>query len=134
VRRLALAAALALLPLAAGAQGLGCPEYIALTEDQRALVARGLLSGYVLGATIAQELSLSAATDDRLGPGLRAASSELARPLTRLQGKTPRQVADELRVECGRPQSMTREVAAAFAAMIHRPPERKPVRPAKPAK
>jgi hypothetical protein len=129
VRRLALAAALALLPLAAGAQGLGCPEYIAMTEDQRALVARGLLSGYVLGATIASELSLSAVTDDRLGPGLRAAASELARPLTRLQGRTPREVADDLRAECGRPQSMTREIAAAFAAMLQRPPERKPARP-----
>jgi hypothetical protein len=129
VRRLALAAALALLPLAAGAQGLGCPEYIAMTEDQRALGARGLLSGYVLAATIASELSLSAVTDDRLGPGLRAAASELARPLTRLQGRTPREVADDLRAECGRPQSMTREIAAAFAAMLQRPPERKPTRP-----
>lgn len=129
MRRFALAAALALLPLAARAQGLGCPEYVAMTEEQRVLVARGLLSGYVLGATTANELSLSAVTDEKLGPGLRRASSELARPLTRLQGKTPREVADDLRAECATPQSMARDISAAFAAMIHRAPRRKPDTP-----
>lgn len=121
--RYALAAALvvALAPPLARAQALGCPMYVGMTDDQRVLVAQGLLSGYLLGATVVREKSLDAVTDPKLGPGLRAASSELGRPLTRLQGKTPREVAEELRAECGKAQWMRSDISVAFAALLSGP-------------
>ncbi len=119
--RLALVAALLLAPSLAAAQGLGCPAYVSMGEPERVLVAHGLLSGYLLAATLARERSLDAVSDPKLGPGLRAAATELGRPLTRLQGKTPREVAEALGEECGKTHSMARDVAVAFAALLHDP-------------
>ncbi len=131
MRRLAFVAALALCPSLAGAQALGCPDYVTMPEPQRVILTQGMLSGYLLAAMIVRERSLDLVNDAELGPGLRAAASEVSRPLTRLQGKTPRDLAEGLRVECGTAQSMANDVSAAFISMLRRPPAPRQGKPGK---